>query len=95
MEAGFIRNKNYGKWIVTTNCKISKKLQKNFSSPGNYTSHKNNCRAKRRRAYLSESAWAIISGSCFCGDYDFLKLKFGQNRLNIVRALLNPSSPVV
>ena len=34
-----------------------------------YTSHKNNCRAKWSRAQLSQNARAIFSGSCFCGYY--------------------------
>ena len=35
----------------------------------NYTSHKNNCRAKWSRAWLSSTARAIFSGSCFRDDY--------------------------
>ena len=37
---------------------------------GTHTSHKNNCRAKQSRAYLSQSARAIFSGSCFRGYYN-------------------------
>ena len=45
-----------------------------------YTSHKNNCRAKWSRAYLPQSARAIFSGSCFCGDYRICYNQYNHDR---------------
>ena len=48
-----------------------------------YTPHKNNCRAKCSRAYLSYSARAIFSDGYFCGVYQYPVIpRFRQNRRN-------------
>ena len=51
---------------MTTNSQVTE-IGKDMTTKYD-TSRKNNCRAKRSRPKLLQSARAIFSGSCFCGD---------------------------